>query len=207
MEPKDHWDRIYRSRPTDALSWYQAQAETSLRLIRELAVPQSAALIDVGGGASPLAADLLAAGYADITVLDISGQALAAAQRRMGAAARRIRWIEADITQAVLPEHAYDLWHDRAVLHFLTEPAARRAYLEAVARALRPGGLVIVATFAEDGPSECSGLPVQRYSAGQLRALFGADFEALRDEREAHRTPAGKTQGFVYCCLRKTAPD
>jgi SAM-dependent methyltransferase len=203
MQPKNHWDRIYRSRPTDGLSWYQAQAETSLRLIRELAVPHSAAVIDVGGGASPLAADLLAAGYADITVLDVSAEALAAAQRRMGAAARRVRWVEADITRADLPGHVYDLWHDRAVLHFLTDPDARHAYITAVEHAVRPGGLVIVATFAEDGPTECSGLPVQRYSAAQLRGLFGAGFEALRDEREVHRTPAGKTQSFVYCCLRR----
>ena len=203
MQPKTHWDRIYSTRPADGLSWYQAHAHASLRLIRELAVARSAAVIDVGGGASPLAADLLAAVFSDITVLDVSAQALATAQRRMGSAARKVSWVEADVTEADLPEDAYDLWHDRAVLHFLITDEARRAYLEVVERALRPGGLAIVATFAEDGPTECSGLPVQRYSAEALYALFGAAFEPLRDEREAHRTPGGKTQHFVYCCLRR----
>jgi SAM-dependent methyltransferase len=162
MRLKDHWERVYRTRPADAVSWFQKHADQSLRLIRDTGVPASASIIDVGGGASTLVDDLLACGYANVTVLDLSRAALIAAQARLGPLAGRVRWLEADITTIELPVHAYDVWHDRAVFHFLTSPEQRAAYVGAVIRAVKPGGHVIVATFAADGPTQCSGLPVVR---------------------------------------------
>ncbi len=202
MQPKEHWERIYSTKPTDSVSWFQAHAEQSLRLIRGTGVPLSAPVIDVGGGASTLVDDLLQRGYAALTVLDLSAAALAAAQKRLGPRASAVQWIAADITSASLPLHAYDVWHDRAVFHFLTAPHERRAYVEAVLRAVKPGGHVIVATFAEDGPTRCSGLPVVRYSANDLHAEFGAPFTLLRHEKEEHHTPSGTAQKFVYCYCR-----
>ena len=205
MQPKDHWEHIYSTKPTDGVSWYQDHAGQSLRLIRGTGVPLSASIIDVGGGASKLVDDLLAAGYTALTVLDLSAAALAAARRRLGAAAAAVQWREANITDAELPVHAYDVWHDRAVFHFLTSAAERQAYVDAVLRAVKPGGYVIVATFAEDGPTQCSGLPVVRYNADGLHAEFGEPFTLLGHEQEEHRTPSGSVQKFVYCYCRKRA--
>lgn len=206
MPSKEHWEHVYSTKATDSVSWFQERAEQSLRLIRETGVPLTASIIDVGGGASTLVDGLLQGGYSDITVLDLSGAALAASRSRLGARGQDVRWIEASITEVELPVHAYDVWHDRAVFHFLTSPEDRRKYVETVLRAVKPGGYVIVATFAEDGPTECSGLPVMRYSADELHAEFGAPFTLLRHEKERHHTPAGKTQNFVYCyCRRNTS--
>lgn len=204
MPSKDHWEQVYTTRPADTVSWFQAHAERSLRLIRDTGVRKDASIIDVGGGASTLVDDLLADGYTHLSVLDLSGAALAAARRRLGALAANVQWIEADITNATLPAHAYDVWHDRAVFHFLVTPADRAAYLRAVLRAVRPGGHVIVATFAEDGPAKCSGLPVQRYRAAELHAEFGDAFSLVHHEKEAHHTPSGAIQRFVYCYCRRT---
>ena len=203
MQPKEHWEKVYETKPTHTVSWFQEHADQSLRLIRETGVPLTASIIDVGGGASTLVDDLLENRYRSVTVLDLSGAALAAAQKRLGSQAKGVRWIDADVTRAELPAHAYDVWHDRAVFHFLTSPADRKAYVEAVLRAVKPGGHVIVATFAEDGPTQCSGLPVMRYSPGDLHAEFGSPFTLLRHEKEEHRTPAGSIQKFVYCYCRK----
>ena len=203
MQPKEHWEKIYETKPANSVSWFQEHAEQSLRLIRDTGVPSTGAIIDVGGGASTLVDDLLDAGYRSLTVLDLSGAALAAARKRLGARAKLVRWIEANITSAKLPAHTYDVWHDRAVFHFLTAPEDRKAYIEAVSRAVKPGGHVIVATFAEDGPTECSGLPVMRYGAQQLHGQFGSLFRLLRHEQEEHHTPSGKVQKFVYCYCRK----
>lgn len=203
MQAKEHWDHVYATRAPDSVSWFQAHAEQSLRLIRATGLPHTAAILDVGGGASTLVDDLLLDGYSDLAVLDLSAAALAAARQRLGARAAGVRWLEANITTAVLPERAYDIWHDRAVFHFLTTAEQRQAYVEAVLRSVRPGGHVIVATFAEDGPTQCSGLPVMRYSADALHAEFGAPFTLLRHEQEEHRTPAGSVQKFVYCYCRR----
>lgn len=205
MPAKEHWETVYSTKPTDGVSWFQDHAEQSLRLIRGTGVPQSAAIIDVGGGASTLVDDLLQDGYWRLSVLDLSAAALAAARRRIGARADAVQWLEANITTAVLPAQAYDVWHDRAVFHFLTSPQERQAYVAAVLRSVKPGGHVIVATFAEDGPTECSGLPVMRYSADELHGEFGAPFTLLQHEKEQHRTPFGTVQQFVYCYCRKTA--
>ena len=198
MPAREHWDQVYANRPADRVSWYQMHAARSLRLIRETSVPLGASIIDVGGGASTLVDDLLHAGFLALTVLDISGAALAAAQARAGPRAGRVRWVEADISSVALPADAYDVWHDRAVFHFLTSPEDRRAYVAAALHAVKRGGHVIVATFAEDGPTQCSGLPVMRYSAASLQAEFGAPFVLLRHEQEEHQTPSGDTQKFVY---------
>ena len=163
---------------------------------------RSAPVIDVGGGASVLVDGLLEAGFTDVTVLDLSGAALSASRTRLGERARLVKWIEADVTQADLPPRPFDLWHDRAVFHFLVDPADRRAYLQVLRRALRPGAHVVMATFAEDGPERCSGLPVQRYAPSQLHAALGEDFEWLASEREQHLTPGGVLQQFQYSVFR-----
>jgi ubiquinone/menaquinone biosynthesis C-methylase UbiE len=202
MQIKKHWEKVYTSKAANAVSWFQPHAGLSLDLIKGTGVGHDAAIIDVGGGTSTLADDLLANGYTNLTVLDLSAAALAAARSRLGAGAANVRWIEADITKADLPAHQFAVWHDRAVFHFLTSPEDRAAYVQAVFRAVKPGGHVIVATFAEDGPDRCSGLPVMRYSADGLHAEFGESFKLLRHEKEAHHTPAGKVQQFVYCYCR-----
>jgi ubiquinone/menaquinone biosynthesis C-methylase UbiE len=205
MQSKEHWERVYATKSPDEVSWFQEHAALSLKLIREAAVPTTAAFIDVGGGASTLVDDLLADGFDNITVLDLSGAALAAAKVRIGARSERVKWIEANILETQLPKHAFDVWHDRAVFHFLTSAKDRRAYVQAVLRAVKPGGIVIVATFAEDGPDKCSGLPVMRYGAKELHAEFGQPFQLLRHERETHVTPSGSEQKFVFCFCRKIA--
>ena len=205
MQPKEHWEHIYATKSPGDVSWFQEHAELSLRLIRDTRVPLTAAIIDVGGGASTLVDDLLQSGYSQLTVLDVAASALAAAQRRLGARANALQWVEANITEASLPAHAYDVWHDRAVFHFLTSLHDRHAYVRAVLQAVKPGGHVIVATFAEDGPTRCSGLPVMRFRPDELHAEFGAPFVLLHHEKEAHPTPSGTVQMFVYCYCRLIA--
>lgn len=205
MESKQHWETVYSSKAPTEVSWFQEHAELSLKLIRGAAIDTSASIIDVGGGASTLVDDLLTHGFTRVTVLDLSGVALAAAQARLGARASSVQWVEANVLEADLPSHAYDVWHDRAVFHFLTAPDERQAYVRKVLQAVRPGGLVIVATFAEDGPTKCSGLPVMRYSASELHAEFGEPFQLIGHERESHHTPAGSEQKFVYCLCRTAA--
>ena len=203
---KAHWERVYASKATTAVSWFQEQAATSLRLIQSAGLPLEASILDVGGGASVLVDDLLAVGCRELTVLDLSGAALAAARARLGARAEPVRWIEGDITRVELPAAAFDLWHDRAVFHFLTDPEDRQAYARQLEHALKPGGHLIIATFAEDGPERCSELPVMRYSASDLQAEIGAGFVLLHNEKEAHQTPGGALQSFTYCHFHKVTP-
>jgi SAM-dependent methyltransferase len=205
MQSKKHWEQVYSTKAVDAVSWFQEHAETSLRLIQVTAVPLNAAIMDVGGGASTLVDDLLARGYMNVTILDLSAAALRAAQGRLGPRARLVTWVEADITKVELPLRYYDVWHDRAVFHFLTDPQDRHAYVNAVLRAVKPGGHVIVATFAEDGPTQCSGLPVMRYSAEELHSEFGAPFTLVQHDKESHHTPFGMIQEFTYCYCRTSA--
>lgn len=203
MQSKDHWERIYSAKAEDEVSWFQEHATLSLKLIQDSETSKSASIIDVGGGASTLVDDLLRSGYASITVLDLSGAALAKVKARLGDQASRVSWVEANVTDANFPMHSYDVWHDRAVFHFLNTTEERYAYVQAMLHAVKPGGLVIVATFAEDGPTHCSGLPVQRYSVKELHAEFGESFLLLGYEKELHHTPGGKEQKFVYCFFRK----
>jgi ubiquinone/menaquinone biosynthesis C-methylase UbiE len=203
MRSKEHWEKVYTTKATDTVSWFQPHADLSLDLIKATGISHDAAIIDVGGGASTLVDDLLANGYTDLSVLDLSAAALAAAQRRLGARAAKVQWIEADVTKADLPARRFDVWHDRAVFHFLTSAEDRAAYVQTVFRAVKPGGHVIVATFAEDGPNQCSGLPVMRYRADELHAEFGEAFSLLSHRKEAHHTPSGTVQQFVYCYCRR----
>lgn len=200
---KAHWEQVYTTKATNRVSWFQTQAATSLRLIERSALSLDAPIIDVGGGASVLVDDLLGRGFVDVSVLDLSGAALAAARQRLGDVAQAVTWLEADVTRVELPAAHYALWHDRAVFHFLTDPADRAAYRQRVLHALRPDGQVIVATFAENGPEKCSGLPVQRYSVAQLCAEFGAEFTLLHHETETHSTPSGASQAFIYVQLQR----
>lgn len=202
MDPKSHWERIYNTKLPTQVSWYQPHALRSLDLIRRVNPPPDGAIIDVGGGASTLIDDLLGAGYHDLTVLDISATALAGTRARLSAQAGSVRWIEADILDAPLPKAGYSVWHDRAVFHFLTASADRARYVAQVRQAVRSGGFVLVATFADDGPTRCSGLEVRRYSPEALHAEFGAPFRLMASEREEHITPGGALQVFTYCLCR-----
>jgi 2-polyprenyl-3-methyl-5-hydroxy-6-metoxy-1,4-benzoquinol methylase len=203
MQSKEHWEKVYSTKAATQVSWFQEHAAMSLQLIARQNVPLSAAIIDVGGGASTLVDDLLDGGYRHLTVLDLSGAAIATAQARLGERASLVQWREANVLEEALPPHSFDVWHDRAVFHFLTTEKERQAYVAQVLRAVKPGGIVIVATFAEDGPAQCSGLPVMRYDANDLHAQFGAPFELLGHEKESHRTPGGNEQKFVYCVCRR----
>lgn len=198
-----HWQRIYSTRAAEELSWHTRHIETSLQWIAELGLDPEDAIIDVGGGASTLVDDLLTLGYRAATVLDVAGAALAAARERLGAQAAAVEWLQADVLTASLPERRFALWHDRAVFHFFTEARQRRAYREQLLKALRPGGHVIVATFDRDAPATCSGLTVQRYSAGQLAAELGQAFTLQRQRHTLHVTPGGARQSFVYCQLQR----
>ena len=204
MHSKDHWETVYTNKKTDAVSWFQPHADLSLDLIKATCMGHDAAIIDVGGGASTLVDDLLKEGYSDLTVLDLSMAAMDAAKKRLGERADRVCWIEADITRAELAGNRYDIWHDRAVFHFLTDPADRDAYVQKVLRSVKPGGHVIVATFAEDGPLQCSGLPVVRYRPDELHDQFGDAFVLLKHQKETHQTPSGATQQFIYCYCRRS---
>jgi 2-polyprenyl-3-methyl-5-hydroxy-6-metoxy-1,4-benzoquinol methylase len=202
MDPRAHWQKVYGTRKPTEVSWYQPAAVVSLSMIRRVAPDHAAAIIDVGGGASTLVDGLLAEGYTSINVLDVSATALAEASARLGENASRVTWLEANVLEAALPAGAYHVWHDRAVFHFLTDPTDRRRYVEQVHAAVRVGGFVMVATFAADGPTKCSGLEVVRYAPEELHAQFGSDFQMLESAREEHHTPAGAIQPFVYCLCR-----
>lgn len=205
MQTKEHWEQVYSTKAPTGVSWFQEHARLSLDLISQTGVAKDAGIIDVGGGASTLVDDLLDDGYSNISVLDLSAAALDASRTRLGDRATKVKWIAGDITQVDLPRAAYDVWHDRAVFHFLTAREDREAYVRAVLHAVKPGGHVIVATFAEDGPEKCSGLPVMRYSAEGLHAEFGALFALLQQRREEHHTPFGTVQKFIYCMCRTAA--
>lgn len=205
MDSKTHWERVYRDKEPSEVSWFQDHPTRSLALIQAAVRVDQAHIIDVGGGASVLVDCLLDLGCPDITVVDISGAALARSRDRLGARSDRIHWVEADITEARLAGHAYDLWHDRAVFHFLTTPELRRAYMNVLSASLKPGGAVVIATFADDGPLKCSGLDVARYSAQSLASELGDSFELVESEREVHRTPWDSEQAFVICLFRKVS--
>ena len=203
MESKSHWEGVYNQKKPDAVSWFLESATTSLNLIHQIGLKHSDSIIDVGGGASRLVDDLLQQGSDNLTVLDLSGSALQAAQERLGARANGITWLEADITQPALASSKYQLWHDRAVFHFMTTSEQRAAYKNNLKTALSPTGYIIIATFAENGPEQCSGLPVQRYSVESLSKELGSEFVLLNSFREPHKTPSGNTQEFIYCLYKR----
>jgi SAM-dependent methyltransferase len=199
MDTKTHWEEIYKTKTSDAVSWYRPHLETSLALIERAAEGYSASIIDVGGGESTFVDDLLARGYANLTVLDVSQTAVDVTKKRLGLTAERIHWLVADITEVYLPQSTYDVWHDRAVFHFLTAPEQHIAYVRQIANALKSGGHVIIGTFGPEGPTQCSGLDVIRYDADSLHDQFGVRFRLEESTKELHRTPFGTTQQFLYC--------
>lgn len=199
MNTQEHWDRVYRTKRPDEVSWFRTHLDTSLEFVRATGVSADAPIVDVGGGASTLVDDLLAAGYSDVTVLDVSPAALDCARSRLGPRGSAVTWVAADVTRVDLAAAHFQVWHDRAVFHFLTEPEDRRRYVQQVRRAVADGGYVIIATFGADGPQRCSGLPTARYDAEALHAEFGHEFEIVDRREELHRTPGGIDQQFVYC--------
>ncbi|WP_262271679.1 class I SAM-dependent methyltransferase [Microvirga yunnanensis] len=194
---QEHWNTIFTTKAEEAVSWYQATPETSLRLIHACGLPKDASILDVGAGVSRLPDALLAEGFGTIAVLDISAAALAKTKARLGDKGRVVRFIVADLAEWQ-PDLTVDLWHDRAVLHFLTEPQDRAAYADALRRVVKPDGFALIAGFAPSGPERCSGLPVLRAGADVIGALLGPDFDLLEAFEEDHRTPFGGRQRFVF---------
>ena len=203
MNKKTHWETVYQTKSDRQVSWYRDHLDNSLRMILNTNVGKDAAIIDVGGGNSTLADDLLDNGFADISVLDISASAMKKSQARLGSRAQQIEWLEADITDATLPKNYYDVWHDRAVFHFLTDAKDRQKYVKLVMSSLKIGGHIIVASFGENGPLKCSGLDVVRYSPETMHSEFGNEFKLIKSLNETHKTPFGTTQEFIYCYCRK----
>ncbi|WP_158671815.1 class I SAM-dependent methyltransferase [Bradyrhizobium guangdongense] len=197
-----HWDHVYATKGEAEVSWYQDSPAISLEMIRAASPNHDAAIIDIGGGASRLVDALLQDGYRDVGVLDISVNALDAAKKRIGASASMVDWIVADAT-SWRPAKSYDVWHDRAAFHFLTDPRDRAAYVERLRSAVASGGQVIIGTFAPDGPEKCSGLPVQRHDSASLAAELGPEFELMETRRETHHTPWNSTQAFQFSRFRR----
>lgn len=198
---QQHWDSIYATKAEDQVSWFQAEPAISVDLIRAAGGIESSAVVDIGGGASRLVDALLAAGYQDLTVLDLAAPALDQAKTRLGNAAAQVDWIVADVTKWDPPRH-YDIWHDRAAFHFLTAAKDREAYVRTLRRAVRLGGHAIIATFAMDGPEKCSGLPIVRYDPEDLAATLGHDFRLIETRRHAHMTPFGTSQSFQFSLFK-----
>ena len=199
-----HWQTIYSTKDPKEVSWFQAQASTSLRLIQKAQLNLEAEIIDVGGGASVLVDQLLEQGFKHITVLDLAEAALQKSQVRLGELANKVTWLIANIVEVEFADHQFDLWHDRAVFHFLTEHNDQQRYLQKVTAALKSGGYLVISTFAEDGALKCSGLPVQRYSTQELIHFFGQSaFDVVEEGKGVHITPAGNEQKFSYLLLRK----
>ncbi len=202
MNTRNHWEAAYRRGPATALSWYQPEPARSLAAILKFLPSREGRIVDIGGGASTLIDHLLEAGYRYPVVLDLSYQALAIARRRLTAGSSRAGWLTADARSLPLAADSCDLWHDRAVLHFLVNPEDRRMYCAELSRTLRPGGVAVIATFSPGGPERCSGLPVQRYSPEELSALLGPSFGLLHSESEVHLTPGNRPQEFCYAVFR-----
>jgi len=203
MDPKTHWEQIYRTKPSHAVSWFQAEPTLSLRLLDAAGLGPASRVIDIGGGDSHLVDCLVERGLCGVTVLDISGAALARARARLGPKQTVVTWVEADVTGewSVPP---VDIWHDRAVFHFLTQPEDRARYLAHLRQTVKPGGAVIMAAFALDGPEKCSGLPVMRHSAETLGGELGTEFRLAETANEQHQTPFGTVQSFCYSRFTRT---
>lgn len=200
---KQHWENIYRTKSSNHVSWYAPHLKRSLDGILKLRLPHKAKIIDVGGGASTLPDDLLTNGFQNITILDISAEALKVSKDRLGKNAEQVSWLEADVRAVDLGENSFDLWHDRAVFHFLTHPKDRSDYIRVLNKAVKPDGYVLIATFGLNGPLKCSGLDIVRYSPPSLQAELGNGFKLRESFSEIHKTPFDTTQEFVYCHFQK----
>ncbi|MCC7302025.1 MAG: class I SAM-dependent methyltransferase [Bacteroidia bacterium] len=202
FDRKKHWEEIYRTKELSEVSWYQPNPETSLDFIRQFDIPKTAKIIDVGGGDSLLVDHLLRMGYLDITVLDISSAAIERAKLRLGKLAAMVKWIVADAAH-FKTEEKYDLWHDRAAFHFLTEESDVAGYLQTAKESLRPGAMMVIGTFSEDGPLKCSGIEIRRYSETTMTERLKAFFVKIRCVRVEHKTPFNTIQNFIFCSFRK----
>ena len=203
MRAKAHWESVYQAKAHEEVSWYCPHLDTSLGLIKRVAPSRSATIIDVGGGASTLADDLVQLGYSDVIVLDLSETALRTAKERLAPASTQIQWMTADVCEADLPLDRYDVWHDRAVFHFLTLPEQRAAYVAGAAASVKIGGHLIVSTFGPEGPTRCSGLDTAHYDAAVLEDEFGSQFRLAESQIEWHTTPVGGKQQFLYCLFQR----
>ncbi|MGI9223918.1 MAG: class I SAM-dependent methyltransferase [Woeseiaceae bacterium] len=204
MDRKEHWEYVYESKPADRVGWYKPHLQTSIEWIRDLGLEKNAPIIDIGGGASTLVDDLLGDSYRAISVLDISEVALAQIRQRIGEKAGEVTWLAGDVTTIELPPRTYELWHDRAMFHFLTSADQQKRYRDNLLAALKPAGHVIIGTFSPEAPPKCSGLPVQRYDEERLVATLGNELELIRHHKEMHITPGGVEQLYLYCQFRKT---
>lgn len=205
FDRKTHWEQVYRTKSPTAVSWYQPEPTPTLDWFERLKVTPNSRIVDAGGGASLLVDALAARGFASIRVIDISAAALDVARARLADAPAGIAFIEGDVTTPLVEPGSVDLWHDRAVFHFLTDPADRRRYVANIADAVRPGGFALIATFAEDGPLRCSDLDIVRYDENALAAEFESDFDVVATTRQVHVTPAGREQKFVWVALQRRA--
>jgi ubiquinone/menaquinone biosynthesis C-methylase UbiE len=199
MNVRAHWENVYATKSFDQVSWFRPHLETSLWFMQRATSDRASRIIDVGGGESTLVDDLLTRGHSNLTILDISQSAINVTKARLGALAARVQWLVADVTAIDLPANTYDIWHDRAVFHFLTNATDRSAYVENVKKSVRPGGHVIIATFGPEGPLKCSGLDVCHYDSKSLHGEFGNRFRLISSRNELHETPFGTTQQFLYC--------
>lgn len=199
IDKSSYWNQVYQTKGEANVSWFQTNPEPSSELIRRYTPDQSAAIIDIGGGASRLIDHLLADGFHNLTVMDISSEAIAIAGSRIGNKGDVVKWIVSDVTKWK-PDDIYDMWHDRAVFHFLTDSLDQTAYIQNLKRALKPGGYFVIGTFALDGPEKCSGLPVMRHSPKTLQDLFGKEFLLIESQKHNHQTPFLSVQSF-QCCV------
>lgn len=199
LDRKNHWETVYNTKNPDEVSWTQEVPQTSLDFLHSFELGKTAKIIDVGGGDSKLVDFLLTEGFEDITVLDISGRAIERAKARLGEKAQKVKWIESDITEFE-PKETYDVWHDRAAFHFLTEPEQVQAYLDLTKKAVT--GYLVLGTFSEDGPKKCSGLDIKQYNEGSMEATF-PHFQKIECETMDHKTPFGTTQHFIFCSFKK----
>jgi len=202
---KTHWEKVYSTKAPEQVGWYEPHLQTSFALIKRTGVRQESRIIDVGGGASTLVDDLLDAGFEHITILDIAPTALAQARSRLAERAAKAQWIEGDVTDIDLPPGYYDVWHDRAVFHFLTEPESRKRYVDHMWRALKASGHIVIASFAPEAPPKCSGLDVIRYTPEELHHELGKDLILHEHRKELHVTPGGVKQMYLYCRFQKLA--
>ena len=203
MSQDSHWENVYGTKPADQLGWYVPHIHTSIEWTKGLGMVPEARIIDVGGGASTFVDDMISEGFKSISVLDISASALTTTRIRLGDLSGYVTWIDGDIATTELPEHHFDLWHDRAMFHFLTSQGQRAKYVDCLLKSLKPNGHLILALFAPEAPPSCSGLPVQRYSSDQLEKTLGDDFELQRHTKELHVTPGGVEQMYLYCLFRR----
>ena len=203
MNKNKFWQNIYQTKSSKEVSWFVPRLAKSLELIKKTGIQKNGSVIDLGAGASTLVDDLLDEGFTQLTALDIASDSLEISKKRLGVKAKKIKWLEADILKADLPENAFDLWHDRAVFHFLTKPEDRKVYLEKLGRSLKSGGFVIMASFSLEGPQKCSGLDVQCYSAETMSKEIGSGFMLVRSDQERHHTPFNTVQDFVYCLFKR----